>query len=221
MRGFSGTFPGTGSERWFGPPHRRSGLRMRRSGIIQTVTAAVIASAMLAASEPGVRPAAGASAVGARTVHVDERGVHYVGKLKVRRNLQATTTLGVARAALGRPSSEVSLAADDLCRVRWRLLGISADFRRSEHVGGDLPCERAFYFDRARLGSGWKTRDGLKVGASTSRIRQIYPAARYVNGKWELVTADLPFSEGRQWLLAALSRAGRVTGLIATVGELD
>ena len=157
----------------------------------------------------------------ARTVHVDERGVHSIGTFKVRRNLQATTTLGVAQAALGRPSSERSLAADDLCRVRWRRLGISADFRRSEHVGGNLPCERAFYFDRARLGSGWKTREGLKVGARTSRIRQIYPAARYLNGKWELVTADLPFGEGRQWLLAAVSRAGRVTGFIATVGELD
>lgn len=169
-----------------------------------------------------VRAAPGAGhAASARTVQVDESGVHSIGKLRVRRGLRATTSLRAAIAALGEPSAKRSLERDGLCRVSWRALRMSADFRRSIHVGGDRPCELHFYFDRARVTHGWKTSQGLAVGAPARSIRSIYPGAKLVRGKWELVTAIAPFSGERQWFLAALTRSGRVTTLLATVGELD
>jgi hypothetical protein len=195
---------------------------MRRGSVVTRTTGALLSAAIVALSVTALRPAVGAEPpAGTRTVRVDEEGVHRIGKLRVRHDLKATTTLRAALGALGKPSSKVSMERDNLCRVSWRRLRLSADFRRSIHVGGTLRCEPDFYFDRARVTTGWKTDMGLKVGAPTSAIRSAYSQAKLVKGKWELVTNVAAFSGTRQWLLAALTRSGRVTTLLATVGELD
>ena len=195
---------------------------MRRGSVVTRTTGALLSAAIVALCVTALRPAVGAEPPAAtRTVRVDEEGVHRIGKLRVRHDLKATTSLRAALAALGKPSSKRSLERNNLCRVSWRRLRLSADFRRSIHVGGTRRCEPEFYFDRARVTTGWKTDKGLKVGAPTSAIRSAYPQAKLVKGKWELVTNVSELSGTRQWLLAALTRSGRVTTLLATVGELD
>lgn len=141
--------------------------------------------------------------------------------------LAAGHNLSDALRAFGKPSRLTSLYAGNGCRVRWSSKRVIADF--DDYGGrprGESVCSsRHGYLTSARLGRGWRTSRGVRVGASSHVIRRRYPAATYVNGRWWLVTkrqvvgTDDP--NAHEPVLAASVRKGRVSSLLASRGTID
>jgi hypothetical protein len=104
-----------------------------------------------------------------------------------------TTGSGYTRAvrAFGRPSSRGTNS--NLCTVRWRRLGIDVDFATRKSRG-------AWYGSRVYT-RAWHTERGLRVGDRESRIRQLYPKAKFRDRPpnppfWSLLRERHPYPIG-------------------------
>jgi hypothetical protein len=113
--------------------------------------------------------------------------------------------------ALGPPSRVVS-TSNITCRVSWRRLGIAMGFY---NLGGADPCRPRYgrFSHAVARGAGWHTGRGLRVGDSVSRLRSLYPNARFrsdaqYGAGWWLVVRRTPFGGG-----------GRYPGLLARIGD--
>jgi hypothetical protein len=142
-------------------------------------------------------------------VRSDER----IGSFRVKTD----GTLGGARNAFGVPSRSVR-TSDATCSVTWARLGLRIGFY---NLGGLPPCGRATgHFSNAAIkGAQWRTGSGLAIGDRVSRLRTLYPGARYgadgFGGEgWWLVTRRNATGPGTYPGLLARTRAGHVTALV-------
>jgi hypothetical protein len=108
-------------------------------------------------------------------------------------------TTGTVRQAVkvfGQPSSRDQGGAFDQCRLTWPSLGLTM---QTYYTGGALnPCGPAARHASSTVTSHkWHTTDGLKIGDSLSRLRQLYPEAQKESAnKWQLIgrsLAGVPF----------------------------
>lgn len=109
-----------------------------------------------------------------------------------------------AVAAFGRPSSRGTdnPLESNLCTVRWRRLGVDVVFVTS----APRPCPRTRKGRGAWYGSrvytrAWHTERGLRVGDRESRIRRLYPDAKFRDRPpnppfWSLLRERHPYPIG-------------------------
>ena len=123
-----------------------------------------------------------------------------------------------AIAAFGRPTARgKDTPGSNVCTVRWEGVGVDIGFAwapgpcRAKNLG------RAVWAGMRLFGSRWRTSRGLRVGDPVTRIKRLYPRARYVSrppqpGEWWL-QARRQAELGVQPLLVAEVGAGRVIAL--------
>ena len=122
-------------------------------------------------------------------------------------------TLGQMSAFFGVPASEMHYGyRGENCRASWPSWPLSATFTvaYSSTYNG---CARGAGLIALRLGSGWRTAEGLKVGDSLADLERIYPQATYTAGAWALKQY---FYGAGYWvaeLKATLAGDGRVSAL--------
>ena len=171
------------------------------SRLPRTLLAAVLVTTCAAA-------AAGAAAR-PLTIVADER----IGSFRVK----ADGTLGGAVAAFGAPT-RLNRTSDSSCDAIWRPLNLMISFY---NLGGSDACSREFgKFGRAIARAGARTTKGLRVGDPVSRLRRLYPKARYhaglrgfrPGGYW-LVPRSERFNPGTYPGLLAETSRGRVVSL--------
>ena len=135
---------------------------------------------MLAFSGVPVPPGTSAGGSPDLKILVSPNGAARLAAWKPRRGALAD---GVA--SLGTPSS--LKRSGRVCLVRWATLGAAVLVG-----GGANPCEPGTAKMRwSRLGgAGWHTGRGLAPGDTLGRLRALYPKARAVKGKWNLVSGS-------------------------------
>jgi hypothetical protein len=105
-------------------------------------------------------------------------------------NAKRDSSLGAAIHVFGSPST-VRADGPGECRAYWTARRISATFHyRDEDQRFRTHCGPVGRLDWFIAGdTSWRTSRGLRVGAPTSRIRRIHPAADLTSkGLWELTT---------------------------------
>ena len=140
-----------------------------------------------------------------------------------------TPTFAAAVAAFGRETTCRRLEAlPAFAAAEWRQLGLRMVFG-SYGVGGARPCRarRAVFLDNARAyGKRWRTGLGLGIGDSVTKLRRLYPHARFrtypggippVRGWWLVVRTSRVPDYHQVPALLATTRAGRVTALVVNV----
>ena len=124
-------------------------------------------------------------------------------------------------ARLGRPDSARRIGAYN-CRVVWKRLGLTMLLI---DLSEGSPC-RAGVFQSATITSrAWRTVKGLHIGATTSRLRRLYPAARFRDPGyppyrgWWLVPRRTCAEVGAQPYPGLLARVtgGRVSAFVMLV----
>jgi hypothetical protein len=181
-------------------------------------------SLRLAAATLGVCALAGAAsgaraATAPKVVVADSGGLQRIGSFRPGGN---AGDFGRAIRAFGSPSRSVSVLGNT-CRVTWSSQHVTADFEASKGLpAGTTVCSsRQGTFTFARLGLGWRTSRGLRVGSPTRLIHRLYPAARFIYGRWWLVSRPRAGGTGpaaNEPLLTARVAKGHVTSLVASVG---
>jgi len=136
------------------------------------------------------------------------RGDAKIGAFAVR----ADGSLRGAIRAFGEPSSRRNTFGSSTCTVAWRQHGLTIEFY---NLGGGDACMPEYgRFSRAFLrGNHWTTSLGLRVGATVTRLRQIYPRARFRSG-------EAGFWPAGYWLVqrhSILGDGGAYPGLLAEV----
>jgi len=197
-----------------GPRTRRTGNRI----IVLALVAGAVAGGASAASPAGGDTGAPASA--ARSFVIDARGsatglgrVLRIGDLRPQRD----ATLAAARAAFGRPSRRRD--RDSLCPVAWRGIGVRILFANFGAGGACAPR-----LGRAQVavvsGRRWRTAQGLRIGATPRRLREVYPRADRVGARsYRIVTAFTPFGVDRPYaVVSARLSEGRVSSFRLFVG---
>ena len=208
------------------------GLRTRRTGsgivvLAFVLVAGVVAGASAAAPDGATSAASptdrdtGAPASAARSFVIDARGsstglgrVLRIGDFRPQRN----ATVAAARAAFGRPSS--SRDRDSLCPIAWRSVGVRilfADF------GAGNACAPRLGSAQVAVVSGrrWRTAQGLGIGATPGRLREVYPGAdrvgarsyRIVTGRNVFGSDDAPYA-----VVSARLSDGRISSFRLFVG---
>jgi hypothetical protein len=127
-------------------------------------------------------------------------------------------TYGAAAAVFGEPASERQRFRGNTCTVNWPGPGLRIVFANFG-IGSacDLDLGRS---QRARAyGAQWRTKLGLKVGATLRRLRNLYPHARRHRRSWWLATAVSVIGQGGRYpVLAATVRGGRVRSFTLWIG---
>jgi hypothetical protein len=128
------------------------------------------------------------------------------------------STLAAAIRAYGDPSSRRGTGSK-ACDVRWSPLGVRilfADF------GGGVACRPADGNAQSATVSGtrnWHTGNGLSLGDSVSRLRDLYPRARRHGRLFWLRSAYTIIGKGGRYpVLSARISAGRVTSFHLWIG---
>lgn len=130
--------------------------------------------------------------------------------------VKADGTLGGAVNAFGQPS-RLTRTSDITCSASWRSRGLRIGFY---NLGGFNPCARSRgHFSNAVVtGRQWETGPGLAVGDRNTRLRRLYPDARWASAPggagWWLITRRSPGGEGSYPGLLARMREGRVAALV-------
>jgi hypothetical protein len=119
----------------------------------------------------------------------------------------------------GEPTSARHTYGRESCRASWPNHGLTIDFY---NLGGADACDPdAGRFSRAYMrGNHWLTTKHLKIGDPVTKLRALYPTARFHPGEprfWPpgywLVTRTSAFGTGGSYPgLLAESRSGRVSG---------
>lgn len=137
-------------------------------------------------------------------------------------------TLGRAIRLWGEPDSRTPrFSRDEGCRVRWRGLGIRAEFLNLSGVGDETACETEadsrvdfLHISGAAGRRAWRTDRGVRVGATARYLASRYGKARRKRARGErwMVTGrqrfgiDCPYTVPR--LFAKVSaKTGKVTSL--------
>jgi hypothetical protein len=111
-----------------------------------------------------------------------------------------TQSLGRAREVFGFPTYRRPHHFFN-CEMRWARLGLRI------HFAGTNPCQHTMGFYGAEItGEQWRTSKGLRIGDPVSRLRQLYPSARYRTG------AGRPAG---WWLIVRTAVGGRYPALLA------
>jgi hypothetical protein len=104
--------------------------------------------------------------------------IQHLGGWRIERD----PTLRGAIRALGRPTSCRLLGGPDHALAVWRPLGVAVELRTYGSLRvGETGCTAPGHIqvDHVRVTSrGWITSLGLRVGASTAKLRHLYPKAR-------------------------------------------
>lgn len=102
-------------------------------------------------------------------------------------------TLRAAIRAYGQPTS--ATGGGEICRVRWRALGVRIRF---QNFGGRDSCkprggraQKAFLIGDRR----WRTPRGLHLGDRLRKLTRLYPRARRTPFGYRIVAGVLPFGE--------------------------
>jgi hypothetical protein len=191
---------------------------MRRNLTASTIAcwaAATLAVCGLAGALPGAR-----AATAPKVVVVNGAGLQRIGAF---RPGGGAGDFGRAVRAFGPPSRSASVLGDTTCRVTWSTQHVTADFEGTGgRAAGTTVCSsRQGTFTFARLGLGWRTSRGLRVGSPTKLIKRLYPAAAFIYGRWWLVTQPRAGGTGpaaNEPLLTARVARGHVISLVASVG---
>jgi hypothetical protein len=145
------------------------------------------------------------------------------GSYRYWRDRKVGVAYRAAVAAFGTPSAKGKDApTSNLCTVRWEASGIDVGFAGPVRTCADADLQRAGWYGMRLWGSGWRTARGLRVGDPASRIRALYPKARYVSdpprpGEWVLISKP-DEDGGRVPLLVAEVGAGRVIAIDVPAG---
>ena len=125
------------------------------------------------------------------------RGDQFIGSFAVKKN----GTLAGVEKAFGKPA-ELRKTKDG-CLGLWPDVALSVLFY---NLAGKSPCKpkTGFFSDGLMTRSGWHTSNGLRIGDTLARLRQLYPHAEK-HGAW-------------QWLVVRQTQAtGRYAGLSAKI----
>src|SRR5262245_29606867 len=128
--------------------------------------------------------------------------------------IQSDGSLGGAIRALGAPTSRSRHAAG--CKMRWASLGVQILFY---NLGGQDPCSNAFgRFGKATVvGSGWRTSNGLRIGDSLARLRQVFPhSGKHGDWYWLVIRPSRFGYSGHYAGLQAKISSGRVVAFVVT-----
>ena len=206
------------------------GLRTRRTGsgiAVLALVAGGVAGASAASPDGGASVAspadrdAGAPAAAARSFVIDARGsssglgrVLRIGDLRPQRN----ATVAAARAAFGRPSS--SRDRDSLCPIAWRSVGVRILFA---NFGAGSACAPRLGSAQVAVVSGrrWRTAQGLRIGETPGRLREVYPGADRVGARsYRIVTGRNVFGsdDGPYAVVSARLSDGRISSFRLFVG---
>ncbi|MGD9694471.1 MAG: glucosaminidase domain-containing protein [Thermoleophilia bacterium] len=177
------------------------------AGKVLSIWRAMLAYNGVAAPSPAAPPASPGASLTLPLKLIAARSGANLGGWALRRRPLAD---GIRR--LGTPAS--ARAAGATCLVRWPALGAAVQVS-----GPGDPCSPATATARwARLSTAaWATARGLAVGDSASKLRRLYPAARFRGGRWWLVSAGTRRSPAPR--LRAEVAGGRVTALWVNIGR--
>ena len=181
--------------------------RYRRSTKATLILAAL---AVVAAQATAARPASAARTIKAEPGHY--WAVTYLGNWHVR----AHPEYGKAVFALGEPSAVSGSGVP--CTAYWSGLGLRilfTSFGGAESCG-EASAQRAVVKGPAGR-RAWRTKRGLRVGDSLTRLRRLYPDARRKPGARVVVYQDDPFI-GDGSIITALIRNRRVASLQLWLG---
>jgi hypothetical protein len=148
--------------------------------------------------------AAPAAAAPAQVIRSDEN----VGAFAVK----SDGTLGGAIRALGAPTSRVRNR--ESCHTRWASLGVQILFY---NLGGQDPCSNTFgrFAQATIVGTGWRTSNGLEIGDSLTRLRQVFPhSGKHGDWYWLVIRPDQFGYGGRYGALRAKIQHGRVVAFV-------
>jgi hypothetical protein len=108
------------------------------------------------------------------------------------------------------------LVEGNLCRVSWAGAGITIGFASDLHLCSTGSLFRSAWYGLTLFGPKWHTRVGIRIGDPISRVRRLYPKARFQTDgarNW-LVLVRRKQDEFNFVLLAvAIDRLGRVTSI--------
>ena len=150
--------------------------------------------------------AASAAAAPSQVIRSDEK----LGAFAIKND----GTLGGAIRALGAPTSRAR--NQESCHTRWASLGVQILFY---NLGGQNPCSNTFgRFGKATVvGSGWGTSNGLKIGDSLARLRQVFPHSGKHGDWYWLVIRPSRFGYGGHYAgLQAKIQHNRVVAFVLT-----
>jgi hypothetical protein len=105
------------------------------------------------------------------------RSDEWIGTFAVKKD----GTLGGLEKAFGKPATLVR--GKDGCRASWNI-GLNV---KLYNLAGKNPCKPAtgYFSDAIMYGTGWSTDRGLRIGATTARLKALYPKAkRHGNFYW-------------------------------------
>ncbi len=125
------------------------------------------------------------------------RGDEFIGSFAVKKN----GTLGGVEKAFGKPA-ELRKTKDG-CLGLWPSVGLSVFFY---NLAGKNACKpkTGYFSDGLMTRDPWRTSNGLRMGDTLARLRQLYPHAEK-HGAW-------------QWLVVRQTQAtGRYAGLSAKI----
>jgi hypothetical protein len=131
------------------------------------------------------------------------RSDQYIGNFAVKKN----GTLGGVIRAYGKPS-ELRRTKDG-CLGLWPSVGLSVFFY---NLVDKNPCKPAtgFFSDALMTRDPWRTSNGLRMGDTLARLKQLYPKAeRHGSSQWLVIRFTQ--ATGRYPGLAAKLVGGRIT----------
>jgi hypothetical protein len=137
----------------------------------------------------------------------------------------ADPTYAAAVKALGRPTALGAETSAGACVVRWTKLALEVRFG----TGAAQPCTRASLTTGGFAGATiysrrWRTEAGLAVGDPVSRLRRLYPNARYADTPPDPPRWLLVYRRGEVGVtvyLEAFVWAGRVAALDLPPGNVS
>ena len=181
------------------------------------VTAAALAALTVAASP--------AEAARPLYVKAGAQGVVSLGGFHPLRN----PTLRAAIRTLGEPTG--MRGGDGVaCTVRWSDIGLVIYFA---NFGGSDACDpgaglaQSAIIKQSRAAHRWRTDRGLRLGATLTTLRRLYPAAQYHSGgyypkSWWLVVGSSPYGQNCPCpnpVLRAKLNHGRVSSFRLWIGS--
>ncbi len=136
---------------------------------------------------------------------------------------QAVDRFGAPQSCVLRPFAVGQKPASNYSRVRWRSLGLQAEFITYGMIsdGGDA-CSKPRDVQLSTLtatGTQWRTALGLRVGDTVARLQQLYPRALpHNNAFWIVTSKSVVGSVSTGPVFSVTIREGRVTSFVFSIG---
>jgi hypothetical protein len=122
-------------------------------------------------------------------------------------------TLGGLEKAFGKPAELVP--GKNGCRASWTI-GLNV---KLYNLAGKNPCKPAtgYFSDAVMYGPGWRTDRGLRIGATTARLKALYPKAK-LHGNFYWLVPRFTQATGSYPGLGAFILAGKVNSFQVVYG---